>query len=137
LWTPTTAGFCTICSTLPPPARAETEAATTSVNINGMNARFNETFHFISAEPHATFLRVGVTDYGQEVAFEALVLGRLRRGCRVLQLRSALGTRIELAYLFVHITLATEHNAWSTPRQVSASHMTPCALRCVRRILLC
>ena len=57
-------------------------------------------------------------DDGEEVAYETAVLGRLRRGYRVLLLRSSLGTRIELCYLFVHVYFGQVINLWPTPRQV-------------------
>jgi len=63
-------------------------------------------------------MRIGVTDGGQEVAYEIAVLGRLRHGYRVFQMRGLLGTRIELCYLFVHITLDSEPNIWASPRQI-------------------
>ena len=83
-----------------------------------MNAPFAETVHCVAAEPHATFLRISVADSGQEVAYETAVLGRLRPGYRVLQMRGLLGTRIELCYLFVRISFGSEPNLWPTPRQV-------------------
>ena len=95
----------------------DTEAILTS-KANGMNARFGVPVHFVAAEPHETFLRVVVNDRGREVAGETAVLGRIRGGHRVLQLRSLLGTRIQLCYLFVHVSFATEANLWPTPRQV-------------------
>jgi hypothetical protein len=59
-----------------------------------MNASFQQMVHCVAAEPYATFLRVGVTSEGHEIANETIVLSRLCRGYRVLQLRSLLGTRI-------------------------------------------
>ena len=85
-----------------------------------MNPTFGKQVHCVAAEPHATFLRVSVKDGGQEVAYETAVLGRLRGGYRVFQLRGPLGTRIELCYLFVRVTFGTEPNRWGTPRQVCA-----------------
>eukprot|EP00966_Prymnesium_polylepis_P169216 3912751-Prymnesium_polylepis.1 len=83
-----------------------------------MNAVFGALVHCAAAEPHATFLRIGVIDGRQEVAYETAVLGRLRCGYRVLQLRGGLGTRIELAYLFVRISLGSVpgHAAWHSRR---------------------
>ena len=110
--------------TLPLPVNVETEASTRVVEGNGLNAAFDgETVHCAAAEPHATFLRVAVTDAdscGLEVAYETVVLGRLRSGYRVLQLRSSsFGTRIELCVLFLHIRFRTEQkNLWATPRQL-------------------
>ena len=108
------AGFCALCRTLPPSrSGAETEVSTRAVvKCNGLNADFSETFHCVAAEPHATFLRISVTDRGQEVAYETAVLGRLRGGYRVFQLRGPLGTRIELCYLFVHISF--ESDPWAS-----------------------
>ena len=84
-----------------------------------MNAAFDQTVHCIAAEPEATFIRVSAHDGNrQEVAYETAVLGRLRRGYRVLQLRGLLGTRIELCYLFVKISFGDEPNDWANPRQV-------------------
>jgi len=82
-----------------------------------MNAVFGTEVHCVAAEPRATFVRVGVTEGKQEVAYAVSVLGRLRGGYRVLQLRSVLGTRIELAYLFVRISFGAVRNRWATPRQ--------------------
>ena len=104
---------------LPLPASVETESAIPAVKGNGMNAAFDQTVHCIAAEPDATLFRVSVSDgSGQEVAYETAVLGRLRRGYRILQLRSPLGTRIELCYLFVKISFGSVPNLWATPRQV-------------------
>ena len=112
-------GFCAVTRQLPltadaPPASCETA----EVKGNGMNAQFGDTLHCLSAEPDATFLRVSVTSGGEEVAFETAVVGRLRRGYRVFCLRSLLGTRIELCYLFVHISFGTEWNDWIPPTQL-------------------
>jgi hypothetical protein len=68
------------------------------------------------SDPCAT--GIGVNDRGQEVAFETIVLGRLRGGYRVVQLRGPLGTSIELCYLFVQIRFAKELNVFQSPRQV-------------------
>eukprot|EP00966_Prymnesium_polylepis_P038718 898767-Prymnesium_polylepis.2 len=86
-----------------------------------MNAAIGETVHCLAAEPHAVILRVSIadarSDLGREVAFETVVLARLQRGYRVLQLRSMFGTRIELAYLFVRIAFGDEPNMFATSRQ--------------------
>ena len=115
-------GFCSVSKTLPLPMNVETEASTCVVEGNGLNAGFDgETVHCAAAEPHATFLRVAVTDAGSggtEVAYETAVLGRLRSGYRVLQLRSSFGTRIELCYLLVQIRLRMERSLFATPRQL-------------------
>ena len=105
---------------LPLPQNIETELVTPPVESNGLNAFFGKEVHCIAAEPHATFLRVAILDNGQEVAYETAVLGRLRRGYRILQLRCPLGTRIELCHLFVRISFGSENNEWATPRQVRA-----------------
>mmetsp|Transcript_10776 Transcript_10776/g.28272 ORF Transcript_10776/g.28272 Transcript_10776/m.28272 type:complete len:609 (+) Transcript_10776:1-1827(+) len=119
----TIGGFCGVSKALPLPHTVETECALSlNIKANGMNAVFGQRLHCVAAEPHATFIRIVVSDAGHEVAFESAVLGRLRRGYRVLQLRSTLGTRIELACLFVHISLGSELNIWATPRQLQRQH---------------
>eukprot|EP00966_Prymnesium_polylepis_P073429 1704647-Prymnesium_polylepis.1 len=82
-----------------------------------MNATLDQIVYCVAAEPLATLLRIGVTDFRQEVAYDTSVLGRLRHGYRVMQLRGILGTRIELAYVFVRITIGTVQNLWVSPRQ--------------------
>ncbi len=82
-----------------------------------MSAPFNATANCVAAEPYATFFRVGATDGGREVAYESAVLGRLRRGYRVFQLRGLLGTRIELCYLLVKISFGRQTNFWRSARQ--------------------
>eukprot|EP00966_Prymnesium_polylepis_P255174 5895546-Prymnesium_polylepis.1 len=62
-------GFCAISNTLPLPQSADGELQM-SPRSNGMNAEFNETAYCAAAEPHATFLRIGVIDNRQEVAYE-------------------------------------------------------------------
>ena len=89
----------------------------------GMNAIEQESLHCVAAEPHATFLRVGVLEGKVERAYESMVLGRLRRGYRVIQLRGSLGTRIELNYLFVLVSFGTEVNVWMTPTQMRMQHV--------------
>jgi len=88
----------------------------------GMNAIEQETLHCVAAEPHGTFLRVGVLEGQVERAYETMVLGRLRRGYRVIKLRGSLGTRIELCHLFVHVSFGTEVNVWMTPTQMRMQH---------------
>ena len=110
-------GFCAVSNSLPLPQAVETTAATATVKGNGMNAAFGDEIHCVAAEPHATFLRVSVTDEGHEVAYETAVLGRLRHGYRVFQLRSPLGTRIELCYLLVKISFGSLDNLWRSARQ--------------------
>jgi len=113
-------GFCALSETLPLPQRAEIEISTRAISGSGMNVPFNnQRVHCAAAEPHSTFLSVRVTDGLQELAYETAVLGRLRGGYRVLHLRSsAFGTRIELCYLFVHISFSSEPNTWPTTRQL-------------------
>jgi len=116
-------GFTAVSRTLPLPQSVQFEASTATIQGNGMNAIFSEdeTVHFFAAEPHATFLRVGVIDSKQEVAYETLVLGRLRCGFRVIQLRSPLGTRIELCYLFVKINTAQDANTHMKVTKLSSA----------------
>jgi len=110
-------GFCAISKTLPLQQTKQTHVVTTAVVVgNGMNAVFRETFHCLAAEPHTTFLRIGVIDGEQEVAYEMAVVGRLRRGYRVFRMRSTLCTRIELCFLLVWVGVGTESNTFATPR---------------------
>eukprot|EP00966_Prymnesium_polylepis_P200035 4635753-Prymnesium_polylepis.1 len=88
------AGFVAFSKTLPLPQNVEPEISTAVVKGNGMNAPFGDTIHCAASEPHSTFLRIAVMDRQQEVAYESAVLGRLKRGYRVLQLRELLGTPI-------------------------------------------
>eukprot|EP00966_Prymnesium_polylepis_P272909 6304882-Prymnesium_polylepis.3 len=117
---PSTAGFCAVSDTLPMPWVVQTDTKlTSSKSDNGLNVTFGQEIHCVVAEPHSVFLRVGVVDGGQEAAFELAVLGRLRGGFRVFQLRGMLGTRIELNFLFVCIRFGSKVvNLWPTPRQV-------------------
>lgn len=122
-------GFCAVSSVLPLPQAVESEITLAQEDVEGRatGAVFNQQVHCVATEPHATFFRVGVSDGGREVAYEIAVLGRLRYGYRVLQLRGALGTRIELCYLFVRISFGSEPNLWSTPthaRIQNAQHGT-------------
>ena len=113
-------GFAAVSSTLPLPQSVETELTLQpSSSHDGIGTVFGEAVHCVAAEPHSTFVRVGVVDGRQEVAYEVAVLAGLRRGHRVLQLRRPTsGTRIELAYILVWITVRMETNHWQTPRQV-------------------
>jgi hypothetical protein len=111
------AGFCAVSNTLPVPRTAETSLALYPRD-NGMNATIREKLHCVAAEPHATFVRVNVVDGRQQAAYEVAVLGRLRSGYRILQMRSPLGTRIECCYLFIKVSLGSEHNMWMSQRQV-------------------
>mmetsp|Transcript_64229 Transcript_64229/g.191742 ORF Transcript_64229/g.191742 Transcript_64229/m.191742 type:complete len:606 (+) Transcript_64229:5599-7416(+) len=110
-------GFCAVSRKLPLPPRVDTEVGTQTVKKNGLSAIFDDKVHCAAAEPYATFLRVQVVDGGEEVAYETAVLGRLRSGYRILQLRAPLGTRIELCYLFLHVATGTIPNQWITSRQ--------------------
>jgi len=56
-------------------------------------------------------------DSRKVVAYEAAVLDLLHPGYRTLHLRSALGTRIECASLFVKIELDSEPHNWHTPTE--------------------
>jgi len=85
---------------------------------NSLSFPFDHKVHCVAAEPYATFLRVGVADRGNEVFYEVLVLGRLRRGYRVLRLRSLFGTRVELAHVFVRLDVTSESHAWPTTKQL-------------------
>jgi len=114
----TIGGFSAVSNTLPLPLRVENEVTHQCTEGTGMHAVFGQTVHFVAAEPHSTILRAGVVDGKQEVAYETACLGALRCGYRVVWLRSPLGTRIELAYLFVHISMGSEANMWFTSRQI-------------------
>eukprot|EP00966_Prymnesium_polylepis_P122137 2823289-Prymnesium_polylepis.2 len=78
---------------------------------------FGQKLHLVAAEPESTFVRLAVSDARQDVAFAVAMLGRLCRGYRIFQLRSPLGTRIELCYLLVRVTVGSELNLWLSPRQ--------------------
>lgn len=110
-------GFCSISSELPP-RRIHTTYATATVQSDGLAPHFGETVHCLAAEPEQTFLRISVLEHRQgivtEVAYETAVLGRLRPGYRVMQLRSRLGTRVELCYLLVKISLGEEPHKWTS-----------------------
>ena len=104
-------GYCCVATVLPPPPGVGRAHATQPVEKNGFNACFGEeVVHCLAAEPRETLLRVSVWDHGTQVAYETLALGALRAGYRCIQLRSRLGTRIELCYLFVHVALGEEAN---------------------------
>ena len=72
--------------------------------------------HCLAAEEHETFLRVAVIESEgiKEVAYETVVLGRLRPGYRVLQLRNRFGTRIEHCFLFVKISRGQLAHTWAS-----------------------
>ena len=105
-------GYCCVATALPPPPGAQREHTTQAVEKNGFNACFGGELpvHCLAAEPRETLLRVGVWDHGTLVAGDTLVLGALRAGYRCIQLRSRLGTHIELCHLFVHVALGEEVN---------------------------
>eukprot|EP00966_Prymnesium_polylepis_P329241 7384978-Prymnesium_polylepis.1 len=106
-------GFCALGDALPLPYSVQTEVSLPPAQ-SGMNVAMGKTIHLVAAEPFATILRISVSDRGKEVAHETAVLGRLRGGYRVLQMRGPLGTRIELAFLLVKISFASETNVWAT-----------------------
>jgi len=113
-------GFCAISKELPLLQGIGSEIIVNPLaprSGGGLNTAFGDTLHCIAAEPHATFLRLAVTDCGTEAAYETVVLGRIRHGYRVLQMRSMFGTRIELCYVFVHVSMGAELNVQATPRQ--------------------
>lgn len=111
-------------------AAHQTEMVLRAESTGGMNAAFGRdgTIHCIAAEPEATFLRVGVVDRGEEVAYATTVLSRLSPGYRVLPLRSMLGTRIDLCYVFVKISFNSVPNLTATNRQVTCMCTTPTSL---------
>ena len=121
-------GFCALSKKLPLPQLIETEVAIDGIKGNGMNAVFGEAIHCVAAEPHATFIRVEVIEEEQEIAFETAVLGRLRHGYRVLQMRSRLGTRIELCFSLVKIGFGDEAHMAMTSRQVCADSPPSCLM---------
>jgi hypothetical protein len=89
------------------------------VQGDGLHAQFDRVLHCIAAEPSAVFLRVGVSDAEEEIAYATAVLGRLKHGYRIFQLRCRLGTRIELAYLFACVTFDPDQESLHmTTRQV-------------------
>jgi len=123
-------GFCAISTKLPLLSDVTTELTTHTIRANGMNARLEHTVHCFAAEAHATFLRIGIFDRENEVAYTAVVLGRLRQGYRVLQLRSLLGLRIELAHLFVRVRVGSEQHVHLSPRQIRLqARLSPYAMR--------
>eukprot|EP00966_Prymnesium_polylepis_P171777 3972663-Prymnesium_polylepis.1 len=107
-------GFCAVRGVLPLTQSVKNDITTITVEGNGMNAEFYETVHCVAAEPHAAFLRIGVYDDGDEIAYGTAVLARLRAGYRIFQMRGTLGPRIELCYLLVHISFGSEPNLWPT-----------------------
>jgi len=125
-------GMCAVSDTLPLPHELKAQIALPP-RLNGMNAAFSETVHCIAAEPDATFIRVGVTDGRQEVAYETTLLSRLRGGYRVIRLRGLLGTRIELCNLFVRVTFGAEWNLWPGARHLSLRQAVRSSSRSLRQ----
>jgi len=113
-------GFCAVSKTLPLPQTGLDNELQLAHQDSGLNAKVGELIHCVAAEPCGTFVRIMITDHvdGQEVAYESAVLGRLRCGYRIFQMRSMLGTRIELACLFVRITLGYEEQLFGNQRQL-------------------
>ena len=105
-------GYCRVATALPPSPGAGRTHTTQAVDKSGFNACFADELpvHCLAAEPRETLLRVGVWDHGTLVAYDTLVLGALRAGHRCIQLRSRLGTRLELCHLLVHVALGEEVN---------------------------
>jgi len=116
-------GFCAVRGVLPLTQSVKNDITTITVEGNGMNAEFYETVHCVAAEPHAAFLRIGVYDDGDEIAYGTAVLARLRAGYRIFQMRGTLGPRIELCYLLVHISFGSEPNLWPTSRQLRIQYL--------------
>ena len=129
---PSGTGFCAVSDELPLKENIDTDLTLASKST-GMCVALDTIVYCVAAEPYATFLRVDVMDGRHAIANEICLLGRLRRGYRVLQLRSLLGTRIELCYLFLHIEFRGEvTNLWPTPRQVGATARSICQAYCRR-----
>ena len=80
--------------------------------------------HCVASEPSYTVLRVSVWERGQEVAFETCVLGALWRGYRCLEMRSRLGTKIELCSLLVHVDFASDRVGMSM-LGIGGEHVPP------------
>eukprot|EP00966_Prymnesium_polylepis_P228434 5286828-Prymnesium_polylepis.3 len=117
------AGFCAISSTEYLSQHDTNAEISFGSEKGGMNTTFGVTAYCFAAEPQSTFLRVSVRGDMQELCYETAVLGRLRRGYRVFQLRGLLGTRIELCYLLIHVSFGVQRNVWVTPRQVCLSRL--------------
>ena len=99
---------------LPLPQLVETEVTLRAGNASGLYARFGQPVHCIAAEPHATFLRIGVAEDDAEVAYEIVVVGRLRRGYRVLQYATLLcsGSNRMAFGTYTTATLCSSHLSW-------------------------
>lgn len=69
-------GFCAISKELPLLQGIDTEIIVSPLaprSGGGLNTAFGEKVHCIAAEPHATFLRLAVSDCGTEAAYETAV----------------------------------------------------------------
>ena len=137
IWHPADAiaGFAAVSKKTPIRPGDESQTVTLSPAAGtGMNIMFASTVHCLVAERDEALLRVSVFEGKQEVAYESAVVGRLRGGYRVMQMRSSLGTRIELCYLFVRITWADERNQWATTREVRSHEAEGGLLRVAVRV---
>ena len=106
-------GFCCASAHLPPKEPSATRFHTPPVAGNGLNPSWGHTVHCMAAEPTTTILKLSVNDGDTEVAYECIVLGVLRPGYRCVQLRSKLGTKIEMCFLMLHITIGERPNPWT------------------------
>ena len=102
-------GTAQVSRALPPPAGEAVGSFTTaSVAANGLCAVYDdETVYCVATEAAYTILRLSVIDHDHEVAFETMVLSTLKRGYRAVELRSRLGTKIEICTLLVHLDTRT------------------------------
>eukprot|EP00965_Chrysotila_dentata_P041580 1378673-Pleurochrysis_carterae.AAC.2 len=111
-------GFHCVSTVLPPLSGATRHLVRSQRSAQhgcvGCDFHYGQKVHCVAAEPMACVLRVAVFDeeFGQEVAYDTVVLGAVREGYRVIHLRSMRGTRIESCYLLVHISGSTQVNAW-------------------------
>ena len=114
-------GFCCVSSTPTPSEHIatsfETPKADLKANGKSQAASFGRV-HCLAAEPAETILRIGVKDGEHEVAYETAVLGVLRRGYRCFQMRSRLGTRIQMCHVLVHIEIGEEPNTFMLNHQL-------------------
>ena len=104
-------GDCQVCRKLPPPrGDSRTTVATTAAVVgNGLNPVFGEQLHCIASEAAHTVLRLSVLEREHEVAYETMLLGCLRPGYRSVEMRSRLGTKIEICRLLVHLEIRQLH----------------------------
>jgi hypothetical protein len=96
---------------------AEPELALLLVTVQGRPMRAART-HWSTSRPAphlllSTFAPRLRADGGEAVAYEAVVLSRLRAGFRFLPLRSPLGTRIDLCGLLLRIEHGAEADLWA------------------------